>query len=158
MAVKYSTGVLNRLLGKNGTDSGADGLRGIFTNCTIKFYTGAQPITADSAPTGTFLGSVTIAGGTFTPGTATNGLNFGSPVSGVLSKASAEDWKFKGEVAGTIGWFRILGNGVDTELSSTTLPRIDGSVGITSGDLQSASVTSVVTGTITIDTFSVAMA
>jgi hypothetical protein len=157
MAVRYSTAVLNSLLGKNGSDAGADGIRGIFENGVIEFYTGAQPVSADAAATGTSLGLVTVGGGHFTPGTATNGLNFDSPVAGILSKAAAEDWKFKGSVAGTIGWFRFHGNGGDGDLASTTSPRIDGSVGITSGDIQSSSVTSVVNGVITIDTFSIAM-
>jgi len=153
--VNYSTGIINRLLGKNGTDTGADGLRGIFVNCVIRFYSGAQPTSSDAAPTGTLLGSVTIAGGAFAHGAATNGLNFGAPVGKSLSKASAEDWKFKGIAVGTIGYFRIQGNATDDNSSSTTLPRIDGSVGITSGDLRLSTVTTSVNGLITIDTFSV---
>jgi len=155
MAVKFSTGTLTRLLGKNGTDTGADGLRGIFTNCVIRFYSGAQPATADAAPTGTLLGSVTIAGGAFSHGSSTNGLNFGAPIGSTLAKASAEDWKFKGVAAGTIGWFRFQANATDDNSSSTTLPRIDGSVGITSGDMRVSTVTSAVNSIITIDAFNV---
>lgn len=155
MAVNFSTGLVSKLLGKNGTDSGADGLRGIFTNSVIRFYTGAAPATADAAPTGTLLGSVTIAGGAFAHGTATNGLNFGAPVGKTVSKASAEDWKAKGVAAGTIGYFRVQANATDDNSSSTTLPRIDGSVGITSGDMRLSTVTMAVNSIITIDTFTI---
>jgi hypothetical protein len=155
MAVKFSTGVISRIFGKNGTDTGADGFRGVFTNGVIRFYSGAQPASADAATTGTLLGSVTIAGGAFVHGTATNGLNFGAPVLKVVSKAAAEDWKFKGIAAGTIGYFRFQGNATDDNLASTTLPRVDGSVGITSGDLRLSTVTAAVDSIITIDAFSV---
>lgn len=155
MATRYSTGVYSRLLGKNGTDTGADGLRGIFTNCVIDFYSGAQVASPDDPPPSGYLGSVTIAGGAFTPGSPTNGLNFGAPVGTVLSKAVAEDWKFKGTAAGVIASYRIKGNAADNNLTSTTLPRIDGTVGTTSGDMQVGNVNSTIGGYITIDTYTV---
>jgi hypothetical protein len=153
MAVKYSTGAITKLLGKNGVDTSADGLRGIFTNGVMKFYTGAQPASADDAVTGTLLGDVTVNGGAFTEGTATNGLNFGAPAGRTVSKATGEVWKFTVVAAGTIGWFRFQANPVDNDASSTSLSRIDGSVGITSGDLRLTSVTSASGTVITIDTF-----
>lgn len=155
MAVKFSTGAIAKMLGKNGTDSGADGLRGIFTNGVIKLYTGAQPATADDAPTGTLLGDITVGGGAFVEGSATNGLNFGAPSGKTISKATGETWKFTGVAAGTIGWFRFQANAVDNDSSSTTLSRIDGSVGVTSGDMRLTSVTSAVGTSITIDTFTI---
>ena len=155
MAVKFSTGAIAKMLGKNGTDTGADGLRGIFTNGVIKLYTGAQPATADDAPTGTLLGDITVNGGAFTEGSATNGLNFGAPSGKTISKASGETWKFTGSAAGTIGWFRFQANAVDNDSSSTSLSRIDGSVGITSGDMRLTSVTSAIGTSITIDTFTI---
>lgn len=145
---KYSTGAINQTLGANS-------LRTILNDCVIAFYTGAQPINADATATGTFLGNVTVAALPFTHGSPTNALAFDAPVLKVLAKAVAEDWKFKGEVAGTIGWFRIKANPADNNTSSTTLPRIDGSVGITSGDLRLSTVTATVGGIITIDSFSI---
>ena len=155
MAVKFSTGAIAKMLGKNGTDTGADGLRGIFTNGVIKLYTGAQPATADDAPTGTFLGDITVNGGAFVEGSATNGLNFGAPSGKTISKATGETWKFTGSAAGTIGWFRMQANAVDNDSSSTSLSRIDGSVGVTSGDMRLTSVTSAVGTSITIDAFTI---
>ena len=155
MAVKFSTGLVSKMHGKNGTDTGADGLRGIFTNGVIKLYTGAQPADADSAPTGTMLGDITVGGGAFVEGSASNGLNFGAPSGRSISKASGETWKFTGVAAGTIGWFRFQANAVDNDSVSTSLSRIDGSVGITSGDMRMTSVTSAVGTSITVDTFSI---
>jgi hypothetical protein len=150
MAVKFSTAVVNGMLGSTN-------LKSLFANGVINFYTGAQPVDADSAETGTLLGRVTLDGGSFTPGVSTNGINFASPSAGsrTISKASAEIWKFMGTSAGTIGWFRFVGNAVDNGLSSTTLPRIDGSVGIASGDLRLSSVTAAVGSQVTIDSFSI---
>ena len=158
MAVKYSTGVISKLFGRNGVDTGSDGLRGIFLNGVIKFYTGAQPGSADDPITGTFLGDVTVLGLPFTEGSATNGLNFGAPSLRTVAKSVTEIWQFKGAAAGTIGWFRFQANGVDNDALSTTLPRIDGSVGITSGDLRLTSVTSAVNTVITIDSFTITAA
>lgn len=155
MAVKFSTGAIAKMLGKNGTDSGADGLRGIFTNGVIKLYTGAQPADADAAPTGTMLGNITVDGAAFTEGSPTNGLNFGAPSGKTISKASGETWKFTGSAAGTIGWFRFQANAVDNDSVSTSLSRIDGAVGVTSGDMRLTSVTSAVGTSITIDTFTI---
>ena len=155
MAVKFSTGAITKMLGKTGTDTGADGLRGIFTNGVIKLYTGAQPVDADAAPTGTFLGDITSGGLAFVEGTATNGINFGAPAGKTVSKAAGETWKFTGSAAGTIGWFRFQANAVDNDSVSTSLSRIDGSVGITSGDMRLTSVTAAIGTSITIDTFAV---
>lgn len=158
MAVRYSTGVISKLFGRNGVDSGADGLRGIFLNGVMKFYTGAQPASADDPITGTLLGDVTVLALPFAEGSAANGINFDSPSLRTLSKASAEIWQFKGIAAGTIGWFRFQANAVDNDTLSTTLSRIDGSVGITSGDLRLTSVTSAINTIITIDSFTITAA
>jgi len=154
MTIMYSTGAVAKLFGENGVDAGANGLRGIFKNGVIRVYSGAQPINADAAPTGTLLGSITKDGAVFTPGTATNGLNFGAPVGRVVSKSDTEIWQFKGAAAGTIGWVRFQANAVDNDLTSTTLSRIDMSVGITSGDIRFSTVTSTVGAPTNIDFFS----
>ena len=144
--INYSTGAVNKLLGTSP-------LKDIFNDSIIQFYTGAQPISADSAVTGTLLGTVTVSGAAFTPGSPTAGLAFDAPSGKTLSKAAAEVWQFKGIAAGTIGYFRLLGNAVDAGATSTSLPRIDGTIGITTGDMKLSTVTSTVGATITIDTF-----
>jgi len=149
--ISYSTGLINSMMGTTS-------LKAALANGVIRVYSGAQPASADSAATGTLLGTVSLAGGAFTEGTVTNGLEFDAPVGKSISKAAAEDWKFKGVAAGTIGYMRFQGNAVDAQGSSITLPRIDMSVGITSGDVRLSTVTSAVNSIITIDTFTITAA
>ncbi|MFM7009920.1 MAG: hypothetical protein ACKO0Z_11425 [Betaproteobacteria bacterium] len=136
MAFRSSTGHKNRLLGENGVDTGANGFRGIYKNCVIDLYSGTQPATADSATSGTFLGRITLNGGAFTEGASTNGLVWDPPASGVISKPTSAVWQANAVAQGTIGWFRLRGNAADAGGASTALPRIDGTVGITSGELR----------------------
>lgn len=157
MTVRYSTGCLNKLLGENGVDTGANGLRGIFKDGVINIYTGTQPSLADNAATGTLLATVTVDAGAFTDGVATNGLEFDAPVGAVLSKAAAENWQYKGIAAGTAGWFRFRGNATDDGSLSTTLPRIDGSIGTVSGDLLLSNTAIAVNSPGTIDIFSITL-
>lgn len=148
MAFKYSTKMFTSMLAAIDTD---------LTNGVIELYTGAQPINPDAAATGTLIGTVSLDGGAFTPGTATNGLNFAAPVLNVIGKEGAETWKFTAVAAGTIGWGRFRGNAPDTGGASTVLPRIDFSVGITSGDARSSKVTYVVGEVGTIDSFNITL-
>ena len=138
MAFRYSTKIFHDFLNQAVKTNLAAGV--------INFYSGAQPASPDAAPTGTFLGRATLSGGAWTAGAPTNGLNFGTVVDGTggaasLDKASAEEWKFICSVAGTIGWGRFVGNPADSGTTSTTLPRIDFSVGVTSGDALMSKVT-----------------
>lgn len=149
MAVKHSTGAINYYL-----DTGS--FKALFTNAVISIYTGAQPVNADAAATGTYLGDVTVGGLAFTPGSPTNGLNFDDAVGKSISKAAAETWIFKGIAAGTMGWFRLKGNAADNGLSSTTLPRIDGSCGVgANGDLHFTSLGATIGGEKTCSSFTV---
>lgn len=147
MAFRYSTGLFNSFLAALQTDM-ADGV--------IKFYTGSQPTSPDAAATGTPIGTVTLAGGAWTAGTATNGINFGTPAGATIEKDPAEEWKFTAEAAGTIGWGRFVSNSAsDTGGASTTLSRMDFSVGITSGDCTMTKVTYAIGETGVIQTFTI---
>lgn len=157
MALRFSTGLKNALLGESGIDTGANGLRGVFKDGVINVYSGAQPASADDAVTGTLLGTVTVDGAAFTPGSPTGGLEFGAPASGVVAKSVAETWKFTGLAAGTAGWFRFVGNALDGGASSTSLPRIDGSIARTGGDLNLSNTTIAVGAPTTIDVFQLTM-
>lgn len=83
---------------------------------------------------------------------AVNGLSFLDAASGVVAK-SADTWQFTGLADGTAGWFRLVGNGADAGGTSTTLPRLDGSIGAT-GDMVLASTAIVTSAPNTIDAFS----
>lgn len=128
----------------------------IFRNCVIECYSGAQPSDADQAETGTRLLRITASGGSFSPGAATNGLNWENPSGGTISKASGETWVGTGLADGTLGWFRCYANRYQTG-SSATAVRFDGSIGITGGQLNLAT-TAIRTGqNVTIDGFQVTM-
>jgi len=123
-----------RLAGFNAT-----GLKAAMANGIIYVYTGPQPATADAAVQGTLLMKITKDAGAFAFGTSTNGLNFDAPtVSGnniLLAKAAAENWQGVAIAAGVPGWFRHMANPTDALGVSTSLPRIDGTVGNAGSDL-----------------------
>jgi hypothetical protein len=147
MALKLSTGLRNGMLNSTGfTEAFNDGI--------IYIYSGPQPSTADAAVQGTLLLKITVNNGAWAAGSPTNGLGFDAPANGVISKAAAEVWRGLGETDGTAGWFRLCGNPADAGSSSTTLPRMDGSVAMSGGDMNLSSVTIVTSAPTTIDTFS----
>lgn len=146
MTVKLSTGLRNNL-------AGALGFKATFDNGVIDIYSGPQPLTADAAAAGTLLGTVTLNGGAFTSGQASNGLVFDPAVGGVIAKPAAANWKFTGIAAGTAGWFRLRGNAADNGGASTALPRMDGSIGSTGADLNLSNINVAVGAPNSIDVF-----
>lgn len=135
-------------------------------NGKIDFYTGAQPTSPNDAPTGIKIGSATLAGATWTAGSATGGIEFDAASGATISKAAAEEWKFVCDTAGTIGWGRFIANttagsgslssaDVGAADSSSIFPRIDFSVGITSGDCRMSKVTYAVGETGVVQTFTI---
>lgn len=133
-------------------------LKDIMKDGVIKVYSGAQPTSADDAIAGTLLLTFTVSSGAFVEGAFGSGLEFeNDPTDGVIEKASGEVWSGVAVATGTAGWFRYVGNAADAGALSTTLPRIDGSVG-TSGADMNFGTTSIVTGrTYTLDTFSLTL-
>jgi len=146
MSLKLSTGLRNGMLN-------ATGFKEAFTAGVMYIYSGPQPVNADAAIQGTLLGIVSLNAGSFSFGSPTNGLNFDAPANGVISKAAAETWKMIGIAASTAGWFRLMGNPSDNLASSNTLPRLDGSVAISGGDLNLSTVAIVIGTPVTIDVF-----
>lgn len=144
MTIRFSTGLRNNL-------AGTTGFAATFANGVIEIYTGTQPATADSAVTGTLLGTMTLASGAFTPGSPTNGLTFGAAANGAVSKTGT--WSFVGIAAGTAGWFRLKGNAADTGLLSTTAPRMDGSCATSGADLNISNIVVAIGAPNTCDTF-----
>lgn len=137
MAVRTSTAHKNKILGKNGTDTGADGFRGIYHLSIIDLYSGTQPTSADAAPTGTLLASVTVDGAAYNESNGTNGLQFDTPAAGVIGKPSAASWEYTGIAAGTVGWARLRTKGDSKAVdNAAAYPRVDLAVGITSGELR----------------------
>jgi len=128
-------------------------LKDIFRNGCLWIYSGSQPATADAAATGTQLVKITVGSGAFAHAAEANGLEFGDYSSGTLVKCADEVWSGVGLAAGTAGWFRFVANPTDALGVSTTLPRIDGSIGTSGANLNMSSTTIAIAATYTIDTF-----
>lgn len=152
MTIYFSTGLRDDLLG-------VSDLKTVFTDCIVELYSGTQPADADQSPTGVLLATVTESGGAFAHGAAANGLEFDAPVSAVLSKAAAETWRTSGsgQTPGTMGWFRIKANPTDNDSVSTTLPRIDGSIGTSGADINMSNTVVTASGVITFDQFDITL-
>lgn len=131
-------------------------LKDIMKDGKLLIFTGSVPTSADSGQgTSTLLITITESAGAWVAGAFDNGLEFeNDPTDGVIEKASGETWQGVAVATGIAGWFMFVANGTDALGSSTTLPRIIGSVGLSGSDLVAAS-TSITSGrTYTIDEFS----
>ena len=129
-------------------------MKDVFKDGVLRIYSGTQPSSPDAAVAGTLLLEITESGGAFAHGAFANGLEFeNDPTAGEMEKASGETWQGTGLVAGTAGWFRFCANPTDNGAASTTLPRVDGSVGTSGADLNMSSTTITVGATYTIDSF-----
>jgi len=131
--------------------AGTTGFAATFANGIIEIRTGTQPATADSAVTGTLLGTVTLNSGAFTPGVATNGLTFATAADGAVSKSGV--WSFNGVANGTAGWFRLKGNAADADLLGTGDPRLDGSIAVSGADMNLSNISISVSRPTTVDSF-----
>mgnify|MGYP001160537246 CR=1 FL=1 len=134
-------------------------LKDIFKDGVIKIYNGTQPSGPDSSTGGaTALVTITLASGTFTPGSVANGLEFGSAGSGKIAKSS-DVWSGVVETSGTASWFRFYANASDSGAADTTYiyPRMDGAVGTAGRELNMSSVSLTAGSTVTIDTFEITL-
>jgi len=103
------------------------GLRLMMWRGKIDVYSGPQPESADFAPTGTLLGSITENGDPFVVGAETGGLRLDGV--GMTHLVHVGDWQFNGDDSGTPGWWRYVWNLNDPGTDSNYYPRIDGTVG-----------------------------
>ena len=121
---KMSTGFKIQLLGAAiGAVTDAASLKDFF----IYIYSSSPPASPDLAPTGVLLAVVTLAGGAYTAGQATNALNL-QLLNGELVRPAASSWMFEGVAEGYAGWGRLARYN-DTFAASPVLPRLDGRVG-----------------------------
>jgi hypothetical protein len=96
---------------------------------TIKIYSGSQPASANDAPTGTLLCTITLADPAF--GAASTGVATlaGTPLSGTGVAAGTAGWARLADSAGATvmdGSVTATGGGGQVELATTTI-----SVGVT---------------------------
>lgn len=149
MALRLSTGLRNKLLG-------TEGFKTIMQNGVIRIFPGVQPSSADDGESVSPLLEITVSSGTFTAGTATNGLNFAAPADGSCAKASSEVWSGAAASTGTAGWFRFYANDMTTG-SDSSHARFDGSVSTSGAQLNMSSTAITAGATTTIDSFVVTM-
>lgn len=135
MTTRLSTGLAEKLLGPQSFDS-------IFADGCIEIRTGAQPDSADLAPTGSLIARVTRDGGDWAAGSTANGLRFVRTGRFAMKPYDAT-WLLKGSATGTAGWFRLLPNASDAGGYSLTAPRLDGAIRLdgASGDGQMVLIT-----------------
>lgn len=133
MTLKLSTGLRTKMAGPSGFGE-------TFEGGVLHIYSGPQPVSPDAPVSGTLLGIVTKDGAPFAFGSPINGLSFGAAVAGVVAKQPADIWKMFGLALGTAGWFRLMGNAADNLGASATLPRLDGSVGVSGADLNMSNI------------------
>jgi len=131
----------------------SQGFKDIFANNVIRVYSGAAPANADAVETGVLLLKLTKSSGAVTPGTSTNGNNFGTITTGVLAK-DANVWSGVGLADGTAGHFRVYDNGEITG-ASTTSKRCQGTCGTSGTDFVMSSSTIVTGATVTLDSFNI---
>lgn len=144
MTTRFSTGFATLL-------AGTTGFAAAFANGVIDIYSGSQPVSADAAPTGTLLGTISQNSGAFTPGLPANGLLLSAAVAGVVSKSGV--WSFVGVAAGVAGWYRYRANAADPGVLSTTAVRIDGSVATSGANLNLSNITIAINAPTTVDSY-----
>jgi hypothetical protein len=95
----------------------------------IRVYSGTIPSSPDGAPVGTELGRITTDGLEFMfPGDPLGaGLMLSSASPGILTNSG--NWRLKGIVSGTAGWWRWCWAIEDLQAYSTYYPRVDGVLG-----------------------------
>jgi hypothetical protein len=132
MALRLSTALRNEVLD--------NGLNATFNGHRLDIYSGSQPTTADTAPTGTLLCTITLPADVFS---AASG--------GTISKSGV--WSGTASATGTAGYARLRRT-TDAGTTNTTDIRIDGTLGTTGTDfiIDNASIQS--GATITVSSFS----
>jgi len=149
MAERMSSGDANSQLEKTVAD---------YANGVLAIFGGAsQPADANDAETGTLLCLITESSGAFVAGAPENGLNFGAPVNGVISKDDTETWSGIGLAAAGAGtaatYFRFYDNTYTTG-ASTTAKRFDGAIStLSSAELQMTITTIATGGPVVVNTF-----
>lgn len=127
MSVKTSTGLRNGMLVTGS-------FRSLMNGCFLRIYAGPVPASADDA-----IGSATLLC-TVSNNSSATGLTFDSTaVGGVLSKTPAEVWSGNNVAGGTATFYR-LETPADDQDASSTLPRVQGTVGLLGADLNLSSV------------------
>lgn len=142
--MKISTGLRNAML-----DTAS--LKGAMTGALIYIYGGTVPAAANDADTGATLLCTISTGG---DGTAL--ALEAAAAAGVITKETDDTWSGEVTTAGTATFFRMK-MPADDGSSSTTLKRIQGTIGLAGEDMNLSSTSLLLAAVQTIDYFSVAI-
>jgi len=147
MAEKMSTGMCNMLLGGV---SGAGSLKTIVDGLFKLFiYDGVPPATADAALAGNnLLCTVANAGAAVNMDTAA--------AVGVLAKKPSETWSGAVGLSGTATFYRFQTT-ADPGTASSTLPRIQGTIGVGGADMNVGTTALVAPNPFTVNYFTQAL-
>jgi len=122
-------------LSNTSANAAADAVAALMNSGYLKFYTTAQPATADTAVSGqTLLATLRF-----------NATAFGSAVAGVAT-ANAITSDTNAAATGTADWFRILKSDNSTVV-------MDGSLGTSGADINLATTSIVAAGTVSVSAF-----
>lgn len=141
---KFSTGLRNAMLASSN-------MKTALANGFIDIYAAPAPATADDA-----VGAATKLCRISLNSTG-SGINFDTAASGgVLAKAPAEVWSGVNLATGTAVWFRHVG-AADDGTSSTTQPRVQGTIATVGADYNVSSTGLTSGATQSIDGYSIAL-
>ncbi len=134
----------------------------------IAFATSSGAVVTVYAPPGTgtawnglalAASGITCTGSNFASGVApVNGLYLDEPAAGVISKPSGVTWSCNAVATGTAAWFRFFSSDTNdsgalvTTLTPPLYARMDGQVGVGSGDLSLSTLSFTSGAPVTIDT------
>lgn len=138
------------LVGTTLTFNNGGDFKTLFDYGVIGIYGGTMPATPDLTEGTSLLCLITNASGAFTGGVTTNGLRWGSTISGVVSKNS-DVWSGVGLVAGTAAWGRLYANAYTTGASTTAI-RVDFNIGTSGAPMTISDLAIAVGAATTVDT------
>lgn len=147
MAVRISTGLRDKLLGKTGGTPVGYGFGNAMDRFFVDLYSGTQPASPDNAPTGTLLMTYTLNGAA-EASSSQGGTWNGTVTGGKVTRTLTEVMMGTAVASGNAGWGRIRLHGDSGASSVDGDARIDFSVGTSGADLNLASV-AFVSGTTT---------
>lgn len=116
-------------------------VRDIFHKGVLRVFSGTTPATADAAITGSLLAQLTISSGVFVAGAFDNGLTFGAATAGVIGITAGEVWSGTAVAGGVATHYRFVANAADSNVLSTSLSRIQGTINTSGADANMPSTT-----------------
>lgn len=144
MAAKLSTGLRNSMLNTTG-------LKSALAPMQMRLYSGTVPADADAS-----IGAAVLLC-TITDDAGADELDFDTaPSAGVLAKAPAQIWRGVNAASGLCSFYRLVEE-TDAGGSSTTAPRIQGTVAAAGADLNLSNPTLTAAASQTIDYYTVAL-